>query len=53
MKIWLCLGITFEKQGVRYPEFMDLIWYLVFVQHFADELLELIFTIVWSMCYVA
>ena len=46
--MWLQSGLTFETQGVRYTEFMDLVCYLVFVQHVGDDILELIFMIAWS-----
>ena len=36
------------KLGVRYSEFMELVCYLVFVQHVGDDILELIFMIAWS-----
>lgn len=49
--MWLQSGLTFETQGVRYTEFMDLVCYLVFVQHVGDDILELIFMIAWSMWF--
>ena len=50
-EVWNLSGITFETQGVLYCEFVDLIWYLMFVQHVRDEVLEMVFMIVWCMWY--
>lgn len=36
-EVWGLTGITFETQAVRYREFMDLVWYLLFVQHNGDD----------------
>ena len=56
-RLWTCSrgmelsSITFETEGVLYREFVDLIWYLMFVQHVRDEVLEMVFMIVWCMWY--
>ena len=41
-------GIIFETQGVRYNEFVDLVWYLIFIQHVGNDFLEMLFLIAWS-----
>ena len=50
-EVWNLSSITFETEGILYQEFVDLIWYLTFVQHVRDEVLEMVFMIVWCMWY--
>ena len=50
-EVWHLLGITFKTQRVLYREFVDLIWYLMFVQHVGDVVLEMVFMISWCMWY--
>ncbi|XP_023907624.1 uncharacterized protein LOC112019319 [Quercus suber] len=50
-EVWLATGIPFDTQGVYYRDFIDLIWYLIFVKHAGRELLELILSVAWCMWY--
>jgi len=50
-EVWLHSRISFETQGVHYLEFMDLVWYLIFMQHTGNNLLEMIFMIDWRMWF--
>ena len=34
--VWLLSRISLDTQGVWYLEFMDLVCYLIFVEHFGD-----------------
>ena len=36
-EVWSLSGIVFETQGIHYQEFVDLVWYLIFVQHAGDD----------------
>jgi len=47
--VWVQSGIIFKAQGVRYNEFVDLVWYLIFIQHVGNDFLEMLFLIAWSM----
>ena len=47
--MWLRICIIFETQRVRYDEFFDLIWYLMFIQHVGNEILKLVFMVAWCM----
>ena len=38
---WSILGIPFDKTGVSHRTFVNFLWYLIFIQHFSHELLEL------------
>jgi len=40
-----------DSSGVHFNEFVDLLWHLKFVQHFGDEILELVITIAWSIWF--
>lgn len=44
-------GIISETQGVHYCEFVDFIWYLMFVQHVGDGIFELVFMVAWCIWY--
>ena len=48
-EVWVQSGIIFETQGVRYNEFVNLVWYLIFIQHVGNDFLEMLFMIAWSM----
>ena len=41
----------FETQGIYYQGFVDLVWYLIFIQHAEDDTLEMIFMVVWCMWF--
>ena len=47
-EVWVQLGISFEAQGLRYNEFFDLVWYLMFVQQVGNDILEMLTMIAWS-----
>ena len=49
--VWLLLGISFDTQGIRYLEFMDLVWYLIFVQHVGNDMLEILLMIARYMWF--
>ena len=36
-----------ETQGIHYQEFVNQVWYLIFVQHTGDDTLEMIFMVAW------
>ena len=40
-----------EIQGIHYQEFLDLVWYLIFVQHARDDTWEMIFMVAWCMWF--
>lgn len=42
-------GHPLIPQGVYYRDFVDFIWYLMFMQHAGHNLLELIFSVGWCM----
>lgn len=44
-EVWDLTGIVFGTQGVRYQEFVDLVWHLLFVQHAGDNTMEMIFMV--------
>ena len=48
---WSISGIPFDKTSVLHRTFADFLWYLIFVQHFGHELLELIVMISWCMWF--
>ena len=50
-EVWLETGIPLDTQRVYYRDFIDFIWYLIFVQHAGRELLELILSVAWCMWY--
>ena len=49
--VWLLSGISFDTQGVRDLEFMDLMWYLIFVLHFGNDILEMLLMIAWCVWF--
>lgn len=44
-------SIPFDKTSVSHRTFADFLWYLIFVQHFNQELLELTVMISWCMWF--
>ena len=48
-EVWVQSGISFEAHGVKYNEFVDLVWCLIFFQHVKNDVLEMLFMIAWSM----
>ncbi|XP_030959184.1 uncharacterized protein LOC115981148 [Quercus lobata] len=50
-EIWTTSRIPIDSSGVHFNEFVDLLWHLKFVQHFGDEILELVITIAWSIWF--
>ena len=49
--VWLLSGINFDKQGARYLEFLNLVWYLIFVWHVGNGILEMLLMIAWRMWF--
>ena len=41
----------FETQGIHYQEFVNQVWYLIFVQHTGDDTLEMIFMVAWCIWF--
>ena len=37
--------------GIRYLEFMDLVYYLIFVEHVGNDILEMLLMIGWRMWF--
>ena len=50
-EVWIATGIPLDTHGVYYRDFIDFIWYLMFVQHAGCDLLELILSMAWCMWY--
>lgn len=50
-EIWMFSGLPLNFNGVHFPEFIDLLWYLKFVQHVGNDILELFITIAWSIWF--
>ena len=50
-EVWVQFGISFKVQGVRCNEFVDLVWYLIFIQYLGNDFLEMLFMIALSMSY--
>lgn len=48
-EVWTTTGIPFDTQGVYDRDFVDFIWYLMFMQLAGHNLLELIFSVAWCM----
>ena len=49
--MWPLSGNIFDTQGAWYLEFMDLVWYLIFVQHVGNDILEMLLMIAWRMWF--
>ena len=49
--VWPLSGNIFDTQGAWYLEFMDLVWYLIFVQHVGNDILEMLLMIAWRMWF--
>lgn len=50
-EMWNISGIPFDKTGVSHRTFADLLWYLIFIEHFSQELLELTVMTSWCMWF--
>ena len=50
-EVWTATGIAFDTNGVHHSEFVDFLWYILFVQRMDMKLIELIITIAWCMWY--
>ena len=48
---WTATGLPLDIRGVRFREYVDLLWHLIFIQHASKDMLELIITISWCMWY--
>ncbi|KAL0014901.1 hypothetical protein SO802_001970 [Lithocarpus litseifolius] len=48
---WNVSGIPVVKTGVSHGTFADLLWYLIFIQHFGQDVLELTVMISWCMWF--
>ena len=46
---WTITGLPPDTRGVRFREYVDLLWHLIFIQHAGKDMLELIITISWCM----
>ena len=44
-------GLPLDTRGVRFREFVDLLWHLIFIQRVGEDMLELVITIFWCMFY--
>ena len=49
--VWLLSGNSFDTQGIWYLEFIDLVCYLIFVEHVGNAILEMILMIAWRMWF--
>ena len=50
-EVWTATGIAFDTNRVHHGEFIDFLWYLLFVQRMDLKLIELTITIAWCMWY--
>ncbi|KAL0010668.1 hypothetical protein SO802_005776 [Lithocarpus litseifolius] len=50
-EVWTATGIAFDTNGVHFSEFVDFLWYLLFVQRMDLKLIELTITVAWCMWY--
>lgn len=50
-EVWILSSLLIETQGVHFPEFIDLLWHLKFVQQMGNDLLELVIATSWSMWF--
>ena len=50
-EVWSLSSIVFETQGIHYQEFVDMVWYLIFIQHAKDDTSEMIFMVAWCMWF--
>lgn len=47
--VWEVTCIPFDNKGVHYRDFIDILWYLIFMQHVGQEVLELVVTVAWCL----
>ena len=47
----LLSGNSYVTQGIWYLEFMDLVFYLIFVEHVGNDILEMLLMITWLMWF--
>ena len=45
VELWDISGISFDTHGVRFHDFVNWLWYLIYKKHVGNDLLELIVTI--------
>ena len=45
IEIWKLSGIPFDTRGEHFQDFRDLLWHVMFIQHFSDEVVCLFITI--------
>ena len=50
-EIWTLYGLPLDFNRVHFPEFNDLLWYLKFVQHVGNDILELVINIAQSIWF--
>ena len=50
-EVWILSSLLIETQGVHFPEFIDLLWHLKFIQQMGNDLLELVIATSWSMWF--
>ena len=50
-EIWKLSGIPSDTQGAHFEDFKDLLWHVMFIQHFSDKLVCLFITIAWGMWF--
>ena len=48
-EVWRASGIPVHGHGLRFDNFLDLLWHLIFNQHAGDDLLGLSVTLAWSL----
>lgn len=51
VELWDISGISFDTHGVRFHDFVNWLWYLIYKKHVGNDLLELIVTITWCMWF--
>ena len=39
---WTAMGLPLDIRGVRFREYVDLLWHLIFIPHAGKDMLELI-----------
>ena len=49
--VWLLSGNSFDTQRIWYLEFIDLVCYLIFVEHVGNDILEMLLMIAWRMWF--
>ena len=51
VELWAISSIPFDMCGIRFHDFVDWLWYLIYMQHVGNDILELITTITWCMWF--